>query len=125
MVDSTWPVMAGIKWTRQYHGMLATPLTSTDLVHGQVLWLTFRCTITATAMGLVLAIPNDTRSIGLIGSVLTGVLTGLAFGLPISAWTLSIERESLFTGLQRFVIMPMYLLPVRCFPSVSCRGRFA
>jgi lipooligosaccharide transport system permease protein len=116
MVESTWPVMAGIKWTRQYHGMLASPLTNTDLVHGQLLWLTFRCMISAVAMGLVLAIPGDTRSIGLIGSVVTGGLTGLAFGLPITAWTMYIERESLFTGLQRFVIMPMYLFAGAMFP---------
>jgi len=116
MVDSTWPVMAGIKWTRQYHGMLASPLTSTDLVHGQVVWLTFRCMITAIAMGLVLAIPSDTRSLGLIGSVAVGGLTGLAFGLPITAWTMSIERESLFTGLGRFVITPMYLFAGAMFP---------
>ena len=79
MVDSTWPVMSAIKWSRQYHGMLASPLTSTDLLHGQVLWITFRTLNTAVAMGLVLAIPADTRSVGLIGSVLAGVLTGLAF----------------------------------------------
>lgn len=116
MVDATWPVMSGIKWSRQYHGMLASPLTSTDLVHGQVLWLTFRTTTTAVAMGLVLTIPAETRGFGLVGSVLAGILTGLAFGLPITAWTMSIERESLFTGLQRFVIMPMYLFAGAMFP---------
>ena len=116
MVDSTWPVMSAIKWSRQYHGMLASPLTSTDLVHGQVLWVAFRTMTTAVAMGLVLALPSDTRGIGLIGSVFAGALTGLAFGLPITAWTMSIERESLFTGLQRFVIMPMYLFAGAMFP---------
>ena len=116
MVDSTWPVMSAIKWSRQYHGMLASPLTSTDLVHGQVLWVAFRTMTTAVAMGLVLAIPSDTRGVGLVGSVFAGALTGLAFGLPITAWTMSIERESLFTGLQRFVIMPMYLFAGAMFP---------
>ena len=116
MVDSTWPVMSAIKWSRQYHGMLASPLTSTDLLHGQILWITFRTMGTAIAMGLVLAIPADTRSVGLVGSVLAGGLTGLAFGLPITAWTMSIERESLFTGLQRFVITPMYLFAGAMFP---------
>jgi lipooligosaccharide transport system permease protein len=116
MVDSTWPVMSAIKWSRQYHAMLASPLTSTDLVHGQILWLVFRTMNTAIAMGLVLAIPSDTRGIGLVGSVLAGGLTGLAFGLPISAWTMSIERETLFVGLQRFVITPMYLFAGAMFP---------
>jgi lipooligosaccharide transport system permease protein len=36
--------------------------------------------------------------------------------LPITAWTASIERESLFSGLQRFVITPMYLFAGAMFP---------
>ena len=115
-VDATWPVMSAIKWGRQYHAMLASPLTSTDLVHGQVLWIAFRSTITASAVGLVLVVPSETRSIGLIGSVLAGALTGLAFGLPITAWTMTVEREALFTGLQRFVVTPMYLFAGAMFP---------
>ena len=115
-VDATWPVMSAIKWSRQYHGMLASPLTSTDLVHGQVLWIAFRSMITAGAVGLVLVFPDDTRSVGLFGSVLAGVLTGLAFGLPISAWTASVDRETLFFGLQRFVVTPMYLFAGAMFP---------
>ena len=115
-VDATWPVMSAIKWSRQYHGMLASPLTSTDLVHGQVLWIAFRSMITAVAVGLVLLFPDDTRSVGLFGSVLAGVLTALAFGLPISAWTASVDRETLFFGLQRFVVTPMYLFAGAMFP---------
>lgn len=115
-VDATWPVMSAIKWSRQYHGMLASPLTSTDLVHGQVLWIAFRSMITAGAVGLVLLFPDDTRSVGLFGSVFSGVLTALAFGLPISAWTASVDRETLFFGLQRFVVTPMYLFAGAMFP---------
>ena len=116
MVDSTWPVMAAIKWTRQYHGMLASPLTTTDVVHGQMLWITFRSAITAVAVGLVLLVPDETRSIGIVGSMAAAILTGLAFGVPISAWSAYIERESHFSGLQRFVITPMYLFAGAMFP---------
>jgi lipooligosaccharide transport system permease protein len=44
------------------------------------------------------------------------VLTGLAFGMPIAAWTMTVERESHFTGLQRFVVTPMYLFAGAMFP---------
>jgi lipooligosaccharide transport system permease protein len=116
MVDSTWPVMAAIKWTRQYHGMLASPLTTTDVVHGQMLWIAFRSAITAVAVGLVLLVPDETRSIGLVGSMGAAILTGLAFGVPISAWSAFIERETHYSGLQRFVITPMYLFAGAMFP---------
>jgi lipooligosaccharide transport system permease protein len=115
-VESTWPVMSAIKWSRQYHGMLASPLTTVDLVHGQLLWITFRSAISAVAIGVVLVVPSETRSLGLIGSVGAGVLTGVAFGAPVSAWTASVDRESRFTGLQRFVITPMYLFAGAMFP---------
>jgi lipooligosaccharide transport system permease protein len=115
-VEGTWPVMSAIKWSRQYHGMLASPLNTLDLVHGQVLWIAFRSMISAATVGLVLAIPASTRSFGLIGSVFAGGLTGLAFGVPIVAWTASVQRESHFTGLQRFVITPMYLFAGAMFP---------
>jgi lipooligosaccharide transport system permease protein len=91
-------------------------LTTHDLVHGQMLWVAFRSAISATAIGVVLVLPDDTRSIGLIGSVAAGVLTGVAFGAPISAWTASIDREAHFTALQRFVVMPMYLFAGAMFP---------
>ena len=65
---------------------------------------------------MVLLAPDDTRSVGLFGSVLAGVLTALAFGMPISAWTASVERETLFFGLQRFVVTPMYLFAGAMFP---------
>ena len=33
--ESSWPVLAAIKWDRQYHAMLATPLRVRDVVLGQ------------------------------------------------------------------------------------------
>jgi lipooligosaccharide transport system permease protein len=115
-VESTWPVMSAIKWSRQYHGMLASPLATADLVHGQLAWVTFRSAISSVAIGVVLVIPDETRSLGLLGSVGAGVLTGLAFGAPVSAWTASVDRESRFTALQRFVVTPMYLFAGAMFP---------
>ena len=32
--ESTWPVLAAIKWDRQYHAMLATPLRTRDIIRG-------------------------------------------------------------------------------------------
>jgi lipooligosaccharide transport system permease protein len=115
-VESTWPVMAALKWGRQYHAMVAAPLSSRDIVHSHVLWLLFRLTISSSVVGLMLLFPADTRSPGLIGSIGAGILTGLAFGLPIAAWAVTLERENSFSGLQRFFITPMYLFAGAMFP---------
>ena len=33
-IESSWPVMAAIKWSRVYHAMIATPLTERDAFVG-------------------------------------------------------------------------------------------
>ena len=40
--ESTFPVMAGIKWLKTYLAMLATPLEVTDVLYGHLLWITTR-----------------------------------------------------------------------------------
>ena len=114
--ESMWPVLGGIKWSRQYHAMLASPLRSTDIVNAHALWLAFRALITASAIAVVLLFPHDTRSVGLVGAVFSGVLTALAFGLPLAAWTMTVERENAFSTVQRFGLTPLYLFGGAMFP---------
>jgi lipooligosaccharide transport system permease protein len=35
--EASWPVLSAIKWDRQYHAMLATPLRVRDVVIGKQL----------------------------------------------------------------------------------------
>jgi lipooligosaccharide transport system permease protein len=120
--ESTWPVMSGIKWSRHYHAMLAAPLECRDIVDAHALWLAFRGALSATTVALVLAFVDDTRTIGLCGSVLAGVLTTLAFGLPIAAWSMTVDRENQFSTLQRFGITPLYLFAGAMFPVSQLPG---
>ena len=122
--ESMWPVLGGIKWSRRYHAILAAPLTSRDIVNAHVLWIVFRSFITATAIAVVLLFPADTRSIGLLGAVLGGILTALAFAMPIAAWTMTVDRENAFSALQRFGLTPMYLFAGAIFPVAQLPGLF-
>jgi lipooligosaccharide transport system permease protein len=40
--EASWPVLAAIKWDRQYHAMLATPLRIRDVVLGHQAYFAFR-----------------------------------------------------------------------------------
>ena len=40
--ESTYPVMGAIKWNRQYHAMLATPLRVVDVLAGHLLFIALR-----------------------------------------------------------------------------------
>jgi len=44
------------------------------------------------------------------------VLTGLAFGMPMAAWTATRERETSFSIIFRFVITPLFLFSGTFFP---------
>jgi lipooligosaccharide transport system permease protein len=41
-IESSWPVMAAIKWSRVYHAMIATPLTERDAFVGHQLFVITR-----------------------------------------------------------------------------------
>ena len=46
--EASWPVLSAIKWDRQYHAMLATPLRVRDVMLGHQAYFAFRLFLTAT-----------------------------------------------------------------------------
>jgi lipooligosaccharide transport system permease protein len=114
--EATWPVMEGFTWSRRYRAMAATPLAPADLVAGVALWQATRTAISAGGVAAALALFDDTRSPGLLPAVAFAVLTGLAFSLPITAWSSSRSTERSFPALQRFVIIPLFLFAGAFYP---------
>ncbi|HEY6113810.1 MAG TPA: hypothetical protein VIV37_06880, partial [Gaiellaceae bacterium] len=52
--EASWPVLSAIKWDRQYHAMLATPLCVRDVMLGHQAYFTFRLVLTATVYFVVI-----------------------------------------------------------------------
>ena len=52
--EATFPVFSAIKWDRQYHAMLATPLRIRDVILGHQAYFTFRLILTATIYFVVI-----------------------------------------------------------------------
>ena len=48
--EASWPVLSAIKWDRQYHAMLATPLRVRDVMLGHQAFFAFRLLLTATRL---------------------------------------------------------------------------
>lgn len=114
--EASWPVLAAIKWSRQYHAMLATPLRVPDLVVGHQTFIAARMLSTAAVYLLVIAAFGGVESpVGLL-AVPVAVLVGLAYSLPISAWAAHSENEGSFVAIFRFVILPMFLFSGTFFP---------
>lgn len=114
--EASWPVLSAIKWSRQYHAMLATPLRIGDIVLGHQGFIAFRMFMTATIYLAAIAAFGAVESpLGILAIPVT-VLVGLAFAAPIAAWGAYTESDASFVAIFRFVILPMFLFSGAFFP---------
>ena len=114
--DSSYPVMAGIKWVKTYDAMLATPVGIAALVYGHVAWVAVR-TLFVALVFVAISIVFDAMSVtdGLL-AVLPATLIGLAFGAAVMAFTARLKNEMGLSSLFRFAIVPMFLFSGTFFP---------
>ena len=114
--EAAFPVFAAIKWDRQYHAMLATPLRVTDVVLGHQAYFAARLLSTSAIYLVVIAAFGAVNSPWGILAIPVGMLVGLAFSCPLAAWAAHTETEVSFIAIFRFVILPMFLFSGTFFP---------
>jgi lipooligosaccharide transport system permease protein len=101
--------MASIRWTRIYDAMLATPLRVVDVMRGHLGFLVLRSSLVGA---LFLA---STAAFGVIKSpwallcIPTLLVLAAACGLPVAAFSATIEQEVWFAVLFRLVVVPLFL----------------
>ena len=114
--EASWPVLSAIKWDRQYHAMLASPLRVRDVMLGHQAFFAFRLFLTATVYFLVIMAFGAVESpLGVLAIPVT-LLVGLSFTAPLAAWAAHTETEVSFVAIFRFVILPMFLFSGTFFP---------
>lgn len=115
-LEMTYPILAKVVWWKTYDAILATPLKVRDLVVGEIAWITARAGLVAAAFFAVMEVVGATHSpLGPL-AIGAGVLTGVAFGAPILAFSATQIRDSGFAALNRFVITPLFLFAGTFFP---------
>ncbi|HEX2849126.1 MAG TPA: ABC transporter permease [Acidimicrobiales bacterium] len=114
--ESTFPVMAGIKWLRTWHGMLATPIRVRDLVNGEFVWIMFRVALAAVAYLIVLTLFGIATGPMALLAVPAAVLCGMAFSTPIAAFAATQETDQGFVLIFRLGVMPLFLFSGTFFP---------
>jgi len=120
--DSSFPVMAGIKWRKTYEAVLATPLGVGDIIGGHLGWIAIRLTfVTLVYSGVMIAFGATSIGEGLI-SVPPAVLTGMAFAGMVTAYTATIKDEQWLANLFRFGITPLFLFSGTFFPITQLPG---
>jgi len=114
--ESAYAVMAAIRWTRQFHAMLATPLGIRDVVLGHQLYAATRVAIASGVYLVVIAAFGAVHSWLAVFAFPVCVLLGLSFSAPIVALAGWMETDQGFNALFRFGITPMFLFSGTFFP---------
>ncbi len=114
--DGSWPVMAGIKWTKTYHATLATPVGVRDLVIGHLGWVAVRLTFVSVVFVAIMVAFGAVESWAGMAAVVPAVLTGLAFAAATSAYAAYLDTDTGLSTLFRFGIVPMFLFSGTFFP---------
>jgi lipooligosaccharide transport system permease protein len=114
--EGSFPVMAGLKWTKTYHAVVATPVRVTELFLGFFGWVALRIFVAASIFTAVAAAVGAFRSPWALLAPLAALGCGLAFAAPIAATASAVENSSVLTAIFRFGILPLFLFSGTFFP---------
>ena len=114
--ESAWPLMAKIEWDKTYHAALNTPMSATNLLFGDFMWIGFRAVLLAVLFFVVIVLFGAVSSPLAVLAIPVAVLTALAFAAPIMAFTATRKTDEPFNLLFRFGITPLFLFSGTFFP---------
>lgn len=115
--ECTFPILSGFQWAKTFFGVTATPITSGQLVAGELLWVGSRLLVSSAAYLVVAVAIGAVTGPGILLSLVFGVVTGLAFGAPLMAFAATVSSDGkAFNAVFRFVVVPMSLFAGTFFP---------
>ncbi len=115
-IESSWPLLAGFRWLKTFEATIATPQQPRDIVLGHLYWLAVRIGIVSAVFLIVMVVFGAIASPVAPLAWPAAVLTGLAFGMPLAAFTATQKNERAFPVIFRFVITPLFLFSGTFFP---------
>ncbi len=120
--SSLWETLDQFMYGAQFKAMVATPLSPANVATGTALWQATRVGIGVGGVAIVLACFDETRTIALVPAVFAAILTGLAFAMPISAYTSTREDDHSFIAVIRLGFIPMFLFGGAFYPIEELPG---
>lgn len=115
-IESAYPIVAGLKWTKFYHAMANTPLRVIDIVLGALGFVLVRLLIVTGVFTLVLLAFGAVTSWLWLLAVPAAVLVGAAHAAPTMAMAGYAREESWLALYFRLLIVPMGLFSGAFFP---------
>jgi lipooligosaccharide transport system permease protein len=116
IAESTYPVLASVKWLKTYQAASASPLRPADIYRGHLLFITMRLVMNCSIFIAVMAAFGAVRSAWVLAALPVGVLTGLSFAAPIEAWAITVTKDTSFAMIFRFGMIPLFLFSGTFFP---------
>ena len=118
--ETSFPVMEGFLWDKNFFAMNSTPITARDIVNGVMASAMLRTLVTvAIYEGVLLAFGAITLSV-VLPMYLSAMLSGAAFGAVMMAVTTFVkEDDGFFAIVGRFIIAPMMMFSGTFYPLQS------
>ncbi|GAA4550201.1 ABC transporter permease [Amycolatopsis samaneae] len=117
IAESSYPVLSGFKWQRDYLAVTATPVSPGQLLGGHLIWMAIRLTLAGAVYAAIAACFGAWSGAGVLAVIVVGTVTGLACTTPMTALAAKTFDEGTRFGLIfRFVVMPMTLFSGTFFP---------
>jgi lipooligosaccharide transport system permease protein len=120
--ESTYPVLASVKWVKTYQAATASPLRPSDIFHGHMLFVALRLTMNCAIFLAVSAVLGAVDSFWALASLPVAVLTGVAFNATIESWAITRTRDTSFAVIFRFGMIPLFLFSGTFFPISQLPG---
>ncbi len=120
--ESLWPVLAAVKWIRNYHAAAATPLEPEDIYAGKITWVVTRSFATGVVYTIVIACFGALQSWWSLTLPLIAALITLAFAAPLVAYAATVQSDGSFMTIYRFAFVPMFLFSATFYPLTAYPG---
>lgn len=120
--EGAWPVMAGLKWRRNFDAMMVTPVSPRDLLAGRLLWGTVNFGANLVVYGLVAVAFGALELRPALLGILPALLTGLAVQAVSTGYTASLSSDAGLTNAYRFGVVPLFLFSGTFFPISQLPG---
>jgi len=120
--EGSWKVMGGIKWNQTWKARLASPIGTSSLVIGHILWSAARVLMVSAIFAVVMASFRVAPFLQSLLAVGPAMLVGVAMVAATTAFTVRLEEPTGLAMYFRFVVIPMFLFSGVFFPITSLPG---
>ncbi|MCL1599454.1 MAG: ABC transporter permease, partial [Actinomycetia bacterium] len=120
--EGSWKVMGGIKWNQTWKARLASPIGTTSLVIGHMLWSGARVLMVSGIFAVVMAAFRVAPLLESLATVGPAMLVGVAMVGITTAFTVRLEDPTGLAMFFRFVVIPMFLFSGVFFPITNLPG---